>query len=570
MKILIADDSKTNLALIVAALKKLGHEAIPAHNGEEAISLLTNNNVKPDLIILDVMMEGLDGFECAKKMRAIIEPDWIPIIFLSGAVDDFSVEKGIDAGGDDYLTKPISEVKLAAKIKAMQRISDMRKQLCDTTKELKILSSTDTLTGLYNRRQFEKTLQEKLSESDRYRNLVTLMFVDIDYFKHINDTLGHPMGDLLLREIAIRLRSIFRLEDFIARLGGDEFVIILTHIDDLDRIRAVADKIVKTIAAPTTLDTHKVRVTCSVGIAFYPYQGITHDNFLQNADIAMYHAKEEGRNNYQFFNHELSLSYRKHVTIEEELKYAIEKNQLSLVYQPIINIINKKLFGMEAILNWQHEKFGYISPNIFIPMAEQNGLITDIGHWIFLNAMKQISVWYQQGYKDFKLSINVSLHQFLQSDLYQTLCDYFDQYHLPANLIQLEINETSVITYTESLKNTIKKLHDMGVYISVDDFGTKFSSLETLRNLPVNTLKIDKTFLKNVTTNKKNNIIVKSLIALANNLNLNVIAEGVDHKDQFEFLVLNGCKFAQGNLISKTLEPNEMTKFLKRNIIEIF
>lgn len=568
MKILIADDSKTNLALTVAALKKLGHEVVPANNGKQAIELIKES--KPDLIILDVMMEGIDGFECAKIMRAMIEPDWIPIIFLSSSVDDYSVEKGINSGGDDYLTKPFSEVKLAAKIKAMQRISDMRKQLYDTTKELKILSSTDTLTGLYNRHQFEKTLQERLSESDRYKNLVTLMFIDVDYFKNINDTLGHSTGDLLLKEIAFRLKSIFRLEDFIARLGGDEFVVILSHVEDVDTIESVADKIVKTIAAPMELASHKVRVTCSVGIAFYPYQGVTHENFLQNADIAMYHAKEEGRNNYQFFNQELSLSYRKHVSIEEELKYAIERNQLSLMYQPIIDITTKKLFGMEAILKWQHDKFGFISPNVFIPMAEQNGLITTIGYWLFSNAMKQVNKWYHQGYKDFKLSMNVSLHQFLQSDLYVLLSDYFDKYHLPASLIQLEISETSVITYTESLKNTVSKLHDLGVSISVDDFGTKFSSLVTLRNLPVNALKIDKTFLKNITTNKKNSIIVKSLIALGNSLNLNVIAEGVDHKEQFEFLVLNGCKFGQGNLISKVLETDDMTKFLDKPMIEIF
>lgn len=299
MKILVADDSKTNLALITDSLEKLGHEVMPATSGSQAIEMFRNN--RPDLVILDVVMEGMDGFECAKGIRLISEDSWIPIIFLSGSVDDASIAKGIDAGGDDYLTKPFSEVKLAAKIKAMQRISTMRKELFDATQKLTKLSSTDSLTGVYNRFQFNKIIREKIAMATRKKGIFALLFLDLDKFKLINDTQGHLAGDQLLIQVTQRLSGCLRAHDFLARMGGDEFAIILSDIDNPQQINTVCQKIVSTLSSAYMIEGESVQTSCSIGIVLYPTDGKDTETLSKKADIAMYAAKNAGRNNYKYF-----------------------------------------------------------------------------------------------------------------------------------------------------------------------------------------------------------------------------------------------------------------------------
>lgn len=298
MKILCVDDSETNLILLSAALKKLGHTSVTALNGHDAIEQYQKEN--PDLIILDVVMEDMDGYEVAKKIRSFPQKEWVPIIFLSLNMDDESVAKGIEAGGDDYLTKPISEIKLAAKIKAMQRIADMQKKLVELTKALVIQSATDPLTGVYNRGEFEQHLQARLSYAARHEKLVALFFLDLDNFKEVNDSLGHQVGDALLIAIVKRLRTCLRTEDFIARLGGDEFAIILSDFTNKKDLAEIAQKILTSIVEPYQLLDHEVNMSASIGIAYYPQS--TADDLLKHADIAMYRAKDLGRNNFQFYN----------------------------------------------------------------------------------------------------------------------------------------------------------------------------------------------------------------------------------------------------------------------------
>lgn len=298
MKILVADDSKISLMLLTAALEKLGHEVSAVSSGKEAIYSFLKS--RPDIIILDVVMEGMNGFECARKLRKIHSEDWIPIIFLSATVDDESVSQGIDAGGDDYLTKPFSEIILAAKIKAMQRIADMQKKLYELTEKLQILSSTDVLTGLYNRHQFEKGLKEKIAYAERYESNLALLFMDLDYFKNTNDSFGHHVGDLLLKDVGTRLRGCLREVDFIARIGGDEFAIILSEIPQT-KVGAVAQKILSSIAAEYCVEGHPLHIGASIGIAIYSPLTPNADVLVQQADIAMYGAKKAGRNSFQYF-----------------------------------------------------------------------------------------------------------------------------------------------------------------------------------------------------------------------------------------------------------------------------
>lgn len=300
MKILVADDSKTSLALIASSIQKLGHEVITAENGQQALEIYQTN--KLDLIILDVMMAVMDGFECARKIRAISNESWIPIIFLSASVDDESIAKGIDSGGDDYLTKPVSEITLAAKIKAMQRISDMRQSLYEAKQKLIILSATDVLTGLYNRLQFDKTLSEKISHAKRHLCAFALMFVDLDKFKSVNDNLGHHIGDILLKEVAKSLRSYLRADDFVARIGGDEFAIIISEVKSQNTLENIGNEIIEVLSSPYNLQGHEVQIGSSIGIAMYPVDGIEQVKLLNYADKAMYHVKAAGGNKYQFYS----------------------------------------------------------------------------------------------------------------------------------------------------------------------------------------------------------------------------------------------------------------------------
>ena len=562
MKILVADDSKTNLALIKASLERLSHEVITASGGEEALQLF--KEISPDLVILDVVMGGMSGFECATKIRAYNPDDWIPIIFLSASVDDASIAAGINAGGDDYLAKPFSEVTLEAKINAMQRISEMRKKLFATTEELKILSSTDVLTGLYNRFQFEKSLRERLAAADRHQHHMALMFIDLDHFKTINDSLGHQVGDLLLKETAVRLKSCLRIDDFIARIGGDEFVIILSDVESTQNITEVAKKTIQMLSQSFFIEENTLKVTASVGIAIYPSRGITHESIVQGADVAMYHAKGLGRNNFQFYSEDLGNTYRKQINLEHELKFALEKSELFISYQPIYHLITKKLVGMEALLRWKHPEFGIISPSIFVRLAEETGLIMSIGEWAFKQICAQGAKWFHQGYNDFKLSINISLQQLLQENFFDMTYAILKETQFPTRNLELELTEATLITYNHQLLRTIHKFNEVGISISIDDFGSRYSTLNSLRSMPISTLKINKDFLKDVAVDQKNGIIVRSLIALGNNLNLNVIAKGIQFDDQVQFLILNGCYLGQGFLFSKPLTVSEMENLLKK------
>ncbi len=560
MKILVADDSDTNRALITHALHSLGHEVLAASGGQEAIELFEREH--PDLVILDVVMANMDGFECATRLRKIRTDEWIPIIFLSSAVDDESIAKGINAGGDDYLTKPFSEVTLAAKIKAMSRIAEMRKNLWTAKQELQVISTTDTLTGVGNRFHFETTIKDEINHAKVKKSPLALLFVDLDHFKIVNDSLGHRLGDELLKEVARRIKTCLTELDCIARIGGDEFVVLLTNVKEPRYPGGLAQKIIAALAPIYNLEEHSIRITASIGIAYYPEVEINHETFVQNADIAMYHAKELGRNNFQFYTEQLNRKYRQQINLEHELKFALERNQLYLTYQPVFNLLTKKIEGMEALLRWKHPEYGLISPNVFIPIAEETGLIIQIGTWVLRTVCQQGAEWFASGNKDLILSVNLSLHQFLQDNFLEQTAAIIKETKIPTYQLELELTESTVITYTAQLKNAINQLHELGVGISIDDFGTRYSSLTSLRYLPITTLKIDKAFLQNITTDQKNNIIVKSLVALGNSLNLKVIAEGVQSEEQIQFLIVNGCYNGQGFYLSEPLSSDEMTCYL--------
>jgi len=563
MKILLADDSKTNLAFTTNCLIKLGHEVIPVTSGLQALEAF--KQTPPDLVILDVVMEGVNGFETAKKIREVNTKNWIPIIFLSANVDDESIKEGIDAGGDDYITKPFSETTLASKIKAMQRIADMRQELIDTSNQLERLSSIDTLTGLYNRFQFERSLAQVIAASERHNRLMGLMFIDLDNFKLINDTFGHHMGDLLLIEVATRLKNCLRTEDFIARIGGDEFTVFFSDVESAENIGQVAQKMLDMLSIDFYLEKHNIRIGASIGIACFPSHGTTKENLLKHADMAMYHAKAMGRNNYQYFNEELNDKYRQHINIEYALKFALERNEMSLTYQPIYDITRHIIVGLEVLACWDHQKYGLVSPSIFIPIAEETGMITTIGNWVLRNACEQAKKWNLDQYENFKIAINLSSHQLLQKDFFEMVVDILNYTQLAPHSLELELTETIIMGHrTDVFKNVINKLHNFGISIAIDDFGTGYSSLTRLKHLSIDTLKIDQSFVQDVMTDPNSAIIVNCLIALGKNLGLKVIAEGIETEEQLNFLKSIDCLYGQGYLFSKPINAENMDVFLKK------
>ena len=555
MKILLIDDSKTAAAAANTTLEDLGHEVTAINNPLD--SLKTFKKISPDLIILDIAMDKKNGFECAKEIRQYQQgKDWVPIIFLSGTASEENIVQGIDAGGDDYLTKPLNKIILAAKIKAMQRIVDMRDELIVTTEELKALSSTDTLTHIPNRSEYERNIALTTATSKRHKRQFALLFLDLDNFKSVNDNLGHHAGDLLLQEVANRLQSATRSTDFIARMGGDEFAVILNEIRLPEDAGGVAKKIISAMQPPFQLDSNDLHIGFSIGIACYPLAGQDASTLAKNADIAMYRAKSTGRNKFQYFTNELNESHGRKTTIENGLQFSIERNELSLRYQPQYTVAEQKLAGMEVLVRWNNTELGEVSPGEFIPIAEKSHFITPLGDWIFKEAFQQIAAWQQHNPLDIIFSINISPVQLTQTTLVKDLKNHIKENKIDPKQIQLELTETAIMSYSAAAENMLHELNALGITISIDDFGTGYSSLSHLKRLPVQALKIDRSFVKDITNDANDAMIVKSVISLAHSLNLGVVAEGVETEQQLQFFNRKQLRHCTRLLLFKTPHCN--------------
>lgn len=563
MKILVADDSETGLAILSDSLKKLGHTVMSASSGQEAIKMFRQD--QPDLVILGVVMQYMNGFDCARKLREIHKGDWVPIIFLSNSVDDNSISQGMDAGGDDYLTKPISETILAAKIIAMQRIADTQKKLREATYKINILSSTDILTGIDNRLQFDTVIRDKIEYASHHNIKFALLLIDLDNFKSINDYLGHHVGDLLLKAVANRLKISLQENNFVARLEGDEFAVIINQINHPEDAEYLSQKISDILSKPYRLANHDIQISCSTGIACYPMSGTTTETLIQCAEIAMYYAKESGRNNYQYYTAELPTKDKKQFYLEYSLRAALSKNEIYLCYQPIFQLKPIKLVGMEALMRWKNPELGVVLPEQFIPIAEEIGLITGLGEWALNSACEQAAIWYQNGFKDFRLAVNISSRQFLSKGFIDLLKEIIKKTNVPTKLLELELTESTVMKSSIMTDKIIKEISDMKIGISLDDFGTGYSSLVHLKNLPISTLKIDRSFVMDSDKNPGDALILKAIISLGKILKLNLIAEGIESEEQLQFLIKNKCSQGQGYFLSKPLSTEEMSLLIKKH-----
>jgi diguanylate cyclase (GGDEF)-like protein len=438
------------------------------------------------------------------------------------------------------------------------------------------LAYFDELTALPNRQLFGQSLERTIEKAKRDEQEFAVLFVDLDRFKRINDTLGHSVGDELLKEVARRLENCTRATDSVsriealqdggiqlARLGGDEFVIKLYGIESEDSVSAVASRIISVLTPPFNCEGHQFVVTPSIGIAMYPQDGVTAEELLMNADSAMYRAKFAGRNNYQFFSETMRTKSLHRIDLENELRKALEEDQFELHFQPKADAESWSLVGAEALLRWQHPERGEISPDEFIPVAEETGLIVPIGQWVLQQACKQAKAWTEFPFGDIAVSVNISSHQFQSDSLIDDVLGAALSAGIEPTLLELEITESVLLHDADNTLVALNTLKRAGIALSVDDFGTGYSSLSYLKRFPIDTLKIDRSFVKDLHTDQDDAAICAAILAMAQQLGLNVVAEGVETKEQLEFLRHHGCNQIQGYLCSKPLSANQFAVLLR-------
>jgi diguanylate cyclase (GGDEF)-like protein len=423
----------------------------------------------------------------------------------------------------------------------------------------------DSLTGLPNRKMFSNLLSNSLVKASRRQGKLAVMFLDLDRFNKINDILGHVVGDQLLKATAQRLTSCFRQNNTIARWGGDEFTILLPYINNTEYAAKLAQKVLDVLKPPFIIENHYLHITCSIGIAVYPLSGEDGDTLLKNADIALYNVKRNGRNNYNFYSPTIHNQDSESLILENRLHHAWNRGEIILYYQPRVNIITKKITGIEALVRWQSPELGLISPSKFIPIAEETGLILPLGEWILYTACQQVKTWLDQGITPIKVAVNLSARQFQQPNLVQMVSQVLSETKLNPEFLELEITETIAMENINFTKEKLNQLSKMGIHISMDDFGTGYSSLSYLKKFSLHSLKIDRSFITDITTDSCDVAIASAIVALGKGLNINVVAEGVETQAQLECLRQLGCTEIQGYFFSPPLPTKDTIKLLKEH-----
>jgi len=431
--------------------------------------------------------------------------------------------------------------------------------------ELYKLAHHDMLTGLPNRVLLEDRLQQAKALSHRMGISFAVLFLDLDRFKMINDTLGHPVGDELLRLVADRLKKSLRETDTVARIGGDEFIILLSGVNGRGDVSALADKILKTLIAPFKLRDHELFITTSLGICLCPEDGQESDDIVKKADIAMYYAKSMGRNNVQFYNNDMDQNASRRFVISNSLRRGLEQNEFRVYYQPKVDIATGRIVAIEALVRWEHPELGLLSPVEFIQLAEENGLIMQLGEWVLRESCLQNVKWQVEGLMDMRVAVNLSGYQLQHMELLATIRKVLKETGMSPDHLELEITESVIMQNADFAASVLSEISELGIHISIDDFGTGYSSLAHLKRFSVNTLKIDKSFVRDVDLNSTDAAIATAIIAMGNSLNLNVIAEGVETQSQYDFLKFNNCNQVQGFLFCRPLPPDELIELLHQN-----
>jgi diguanylate cyclase (GGDEF)-like protein len=435
--------------------------------------------------------------------------------------------------------------------------------------DMRRMAHYDSLTGLPNRNLLNDRIEQAIEMARRNNHKVGVLFIDLDHFKTINDTLGHHIGDLLLSQVASRMSFMLRATDTLGRLGGDEFLFLAPEVDDMEKLGVIAAKFIEILAQPIAVSSHLLHVTPSIGVCCYPDHGTDRDTLMRNADTAMYFAKASGRNNYKFYTESLNADVDSRFQIENALRYALGQNELTLHYQPLMDIRSNTVFGLEALLRWNSKTLGMLSPAQFIPIAEESGLIIPIGSWVLREGCIQVRRWREAHGRDYILAVNLSPQQFRQPDLLNVVATILSETGFPPSALELEITESSLMHNVNEVIATLHQLVTLGVRLAIDDFGTGYSSLSYLRHFPVHKLKIDQSFVRDIGVDERGLGIVTTIISLSATLGLEVIAEGVETEAQKNELMQQGCHFLQGYLFSRPLAVRDAQLFLEQEAQKI-
>ncbi|MEL7050203.1 MAG: EAL domain-containing protein [Cyanobacteria bacterium J06588_5] len=584
-RVLVVDDTPTNLFILSTLLNNEGYRVDQADNGESAIALAKAH--RPTLILLDIMMPHMNGYEVCTQLRADPATAQIPIIFLSSLDAPFDKVEAFQRGAADYVTKPFQPAEVLARVRHQTDLQKARHQQNRLTLELESrvqertqllelahsqlleVALIDRLTRLPNRLSFVKRLSKVMAQSQIESSSYSLLFLDCDRFKRVNDSLGHRIGDQLLREVARRLTQLKETDeiaDFVARFGGDEFAILLTQVPNKKTVVSFVKNMLRDLAQPFFLTGNEIFINVSIGMVWGDTSYVAAEHLLRDADVAMYQAKEDSQNQYRWFESAMHSQAVQLLELETDLRLALERREFELHYQPIVDLERMKIMGFEALVRWQHPKKGLVSPNDFIPFAEETGFIVDLGKQVLEIACTHLAEWEQAGLLDSGLSVSVNIapEQLLQPDILTQVEKIIKTTGISPHRLRLEVTERSIIGNRAQVEEVLKALQLRHIQVSIDDFGTGYSALSYLHTLPVHCLKVDRSFVQPITHEASSLGIVPLIVNVAHTLNMEVIAEGIENITQLRQLKKLGCRYGQGFLFHGALPAQQAIGLLSR------
>ena len=564
-KILVIEDEEFVRENILELLDAEGFDVFGAQNGHIGVDLAKAK--MPDLILCDVMMPGLDGYGVLTTIRQDPLMAAIPFIFLTAKAAKADFRQGMELGADDYITKPFTRAELlgaiGTRLKKQAAVEELYHiELQQAKAQLDYLIHNDSLTNLPNRLSLRERFKQVQPTDSNNEQLVTVLCLGIDRFNQINDNLGHAVGDLLIKSVAERLSACVGNQNTVARLNADQFAIILATVEHKKEAGNVAQTLLDNLSQTFRLAGQEIFITASLGIAVYPRDGAEVEQLLNHANIAMAKAKEQGGDQYEYYTPAYNIGSADRLVLQSSLRYALERQELVVYYQPQVNLQTGEIVGAEALVRWQHPERGLVSPDKFIPIAEETGLIVPIGQWVLHTACQQVKLWQTEGFPSLRVAVNLSSRQFSQIDLRHQLVQILIATGLDPKYIELELTESMLVQNTEVAIRRLNALKALGVTIAIDDFGTGYSSLSYLQQFPFDILKIDRCFIRNITENANNAAITKAIIEMAKSLNLKLIAEGVETEAELSFVCQHQCDGMQGYLFSRPIPAPEFHQLL--------
>ncbi len=546
-QVLVVDDDRSTRSSLRYTLQRDGFRVEEAADGVQALQML--KRMQPDVILMDAVMPVMDGFTACARVQELPNGRAIPVLMITALEDNISVERAFAAGASDYIPKPIHFAVLSQRVRRIIEANQAQKRI-------RHMAYNDLLTGLPNRALFMDQLGHRIEHARVAGESVAVLFLDLDRFKNVNDTLGHDVGDHLLVAVAQRVRRSVRTADCVARLGGDEFTVVLADVNDPNAAVAAAQNICRALATPFQIDGHDIFITASVGISMYPHDATDVGALLKHADTAMYRAKKNSCG-FQFFEASMESAISDRVRMENDLHRAIERKELEVFYQPQARVDSGQIIGAEALVRWRHPTRGMVPPDEFIPLAEETGLINQIGEWVLRTACAQLQSWLDSGLPTMRIAVNLSAKQLRRKDFASTVEQALTDTGLAPSLLELEITESALMENAQDTLEALHQLRTLGVRLSIDDFGTGYSSLSYLKRFPVDIIKIDRSFVRDVPHDADDAAIVTGIIVLAHSLRREVVAEGVETDAQLRFLREKSCDLLQGYYLSRPVPAEQ-------------